>query len=142
MFADYFLVRSRIYKLTHLYTSDPSSIYWYWRGLNWRAFASWVMGVWITLPGFAQRIQDPSVTLQGWSHMYYFSWPLGTVLSMATYCALCRIWQVEALGLEDEEDVFGTFGVGGVVEGIEAGTGSESASVEEVLVEKVKGEAV
>lgn len=58
---------------------------------------------------------------------------------MATYCALCRFCTVEGLGLQDEEDVFGTFGVGSVVEVLEAGSGSESASVEEVRAEKIKG---
>lgn len=39
MFADYLLLRARTYRLTHLYTTARSSIYYYWRGMNWRAFA-------------------------------------------------------------------------------------------------------
>jgi NCS1 family nucleobase:cation symporter-1 len=77
------------------------------------------MGVWITLPGFAQRVRDPSVELEGWSHMYYFSWPLGTLLSMATYWALCRLRPMEGFGITDDEDVFGTFGPRPIVDGVE-----------------------
>ena len=110
MFADYFIVRKRLYKLTHLYNANASSIYWYWKGCNWRALAAWVMGVWITLPGFAQRVGKPDEELKGWSHMYYFSWPLGTLIAMAVYVLINRIWVVPGLGEQDQEDVFGTFG--------------------------------
>ena len=118
MFADYFLVRHRKYKLTDLYTENTSSIYWYWKGVNWRAFAAWVMGVWLTLPGFAQRVRDPTVHLEGWTEMYYFSWPLGTLVSLITYTGLCKIKPVLGIGEVDDEDVYGTFGT--VVEGIES----------------------
>jgi nucleobase:cation symporter-1, NCS1 family len=132
MFADYFVVRKRIYKLTDLYQANPSSIYWFWKGLNGRAFAAWIMGVWITLPGFAQRVQNPEVELQGWSHMYYFSWPLGTILSMASYIILCRLIPIAGLGLADSEDVFGTFGSATVVEGLVDEEAGSNVSIEKV----------
>jgi len=110
MFADYFLVRHRLLKLTDLYEPSAKSIYWYWKGLNWRAPVAWVMGVWITLPGFAQYVRDSHVELQGWSQLYYFSWPLGALLSIGTYCLLHRLSPIQGLGIEDDVDYFGTFG--------------------------------
>ncbi|KAF2122696.1 uracil permease [Lophiotrema nucula] len=136
MFADYFIVRRRLYKLTDLYKVNNESIYWYRKGANLRAFGAWVMGVWITLPGFAQRVSDPSVELAGWSHMYYFSWPLGTLLSMATYWGLCRLKPMKGIGEIDDEDVFGTFGRR-TVDGVEDGSTSSAVEVE---VEKGKGD--
>lgn len=133
MFADYFIIRKRMYKLTDLYNANPSSIYWYWKGVNWRAAVAWVMGVWITLPGFAQRVNDASVELKGWSHMYYFSWPLGTALSMLVYWSLNKFRPSPGLGQTDDEDVFGTFGH--VVEGVE----TEHHSASDINVEKGKG---
>lgn len=132
MFADYFIVRKRLYKLTHLYTPSSESIYWFWKGVNWRAFIAWPMGVWITLPGFAQQVRNPSVVLEGWTQMYYFSWPLGTLIAMGTYCSLCWLSPVEGIGMVDDEDVFGTFGDmdrgHGMVHGIETSVGSEGSS--------------
>jgi NCS1 family nucleobase:cation symporter-1 len=107
MFADYFVVRRRLYKLGDLYRTDSSTIYWFWHGVNWRAFAAWGMGVWMTLPGFAQRVADPKVVLQGWSYMYYFSWPLGTLWAFGTYWVLCKASPMEGVGCVYEEDVYG-----------------------------------
>ncbi|CAO2653150.1 Nn.00g025610.m01.CDS01 [Neocucurbitaria sp. VM-36] len=120
MFSDYFIVRQRLYKLSDLYNPSPDSIYWFWKGCNWRAFAAWAAGVWITLPGFVQWVQNSQVTLQGWSHMYYFSWPLGTLLSMGSYWGLCWLIPIKGVGAIDAEDVFGTFDTShGMVEGFD-----------------------
>ncbi|KEF60185.1 uncharacterized protein A1O9_05035 [Exophiala aquamarina CBS 119918] len=114
-FCDYFLVRKRLLKLSHLYQNNPESIYYYWKGMNWRAPVAWLMGVWITLPGFAKRVQDPTVELEGWSQMYYISWPLGTLISMITYYALHHLFPIKGVGLVDDIDYFGTFGPVGTV---------------------------
>lgn len=107
MFCDYFIVRRRIFKLSDLYIVEPRSIYYYWHGLNWRAPIAWAMGVWMTLPGFARRVQG-GPPLEGWSNMYYISWPLGTCVSMLTYYALHRISPIKGLNTIDDLDYFGT----------------------------------
>jgi len=111
MFGDYFLARKRLFKLSDLYGTNSTSIYWYWNGVHWRAAVAWVMGVWLTLPGFVQRVQDPTVELPGWSHMYYMSWPLGTLVSMMTYYLLHRLTPIFGIGLIDDLDCFQTFDV-------------------------------
>jgi NCS1 family nucleobase:cation symporter-1 len=73
MFADYYIIRRRKLKLTSLYDLSESSVYWYTKGINWRAPVSWISGVWLVLPGFVQRVQDPTVELAGWSQMYYLA---------------------------------------------------------------------
>ncbi|KAL0936858.1 NCS1 nucleoside transporter [Colletotrichum truncatum] len=112
MLADYYLVRNRRLKLTHLYEATNKSIYWYWNGINWRAAAAWTMGTWSLLPGFIQRVQDPKVELRGWSHLYYLAWPLGCTLAVATYCLLHYAFPISNPRIVDDEDYFGTFGPG------------------------------
>lgn len=104
MYADYFFVHKRTFKLPDLYRNDPASIYYYWRGLNWRAPVAWLMGIWITLPGFARRVQGGE-PLQGWSELYYISWPLGTTVSILTYILLNRLRPMPGTGPVDEDDM-------------------------------------
>jgi len=111
MFADYFLLRRRQLKLTDLYDSSPKSVYWYNGGVNWRPFVAWVMGVWITLPGFATFVKYGTVqTLAGWSNLYDISYPLGLAISVLTYILLNKVSPVQGIGAVDDIDYFGTFG--------------------------------
>ncbi|EOO04154.1 putative uracil permease protein [Phaeoacremonium minimum UCRPA7] len=110
MFADYYIIRARRLKLTDLYESSRRSIYWYWKGINWRAAIAWTMGTWALLPGFIQRIQDPAVEVPGWSNLYYVAWPLGCGAAVVTYCLLHLVWPIESPRVVDEVDYFGTFG--------------------------------
>ncbi|KAM0274368.1 hypothetical protein ACHAQH_007905 [Verticillium albo-atrum] len=112
MFADYYFVRGTRLRLTHLYELSPESSYWYWRGVNFRAVAAWVLGTWALLPGFVWRVQDPTREVKGWSHLYYMAWPTGLFLSMGVYWGLCKIWPVEGAGEVDDADYFETFGEG------------------------------
>lgn len=73
MFADYYFVRHRKLKLKSLYEMSDSSVYWYSHGINWRALVSWAMGVWLVLPGFVQRVHNPTVDMGAWSKMYYLA---------------------------------------------------------------------
>ncbi|PNS14447.1 Thiamine transporter isoform D [Sphaceloma murrayae] len=127
MFADYFLLRDRKVKLTDLYKSHPRGLYWFRKGVNWRAFVAWVGGVWVTLPGFVQRVRDPTTDLAGWSRMYYMAWPLGTALSLVWFLSLNRVWKVHGVGVEDDRDYFGTFGPR-VVDGVVVEEGSRKDS--------------
>ena len=45
MLADYHIVRRQKLKLRDLYTGDPSSIYWYLHGFNWRGPLAFVIGM-------------------------------------------------------------------------------------------------
>ncbi|CAI0649521.1 unnamed protein product [Colletotrichum noveboracense] len=128
MFADYYLIRGRNLKLTHLYEATSASVYWYWEGVNWRAGVAWVMGTWALLPGFVQRVQDPAVEKDGWSHLYYLAWPLGCTLAVVTYCLLHYVAPIETPKAVDDEDYFGTFGPreGTVLDGREQSPSKEA----------------
>ena len=110
LFSDYYLVRKRLLKLTDLFERSPRSIYWYWKGFNWRALAAWVVGVWISLPGFAEYVRYSTAReLKGWSNIYDLSYFVGFLLSIVTYYVLNWLWPVNGLGVVDDADYFGTF---------------------------------
>ncbi|KKA25993.1 hypothetical protein TD95_002701 [Thielaviopsis punctulata] len=111
MFADYYLLRHQRLKLSSLYEMSDASIYWYWRGFNWRAAVSWVLGTWALLPGFVQRVRDPTVQLPGWSQLYYMAWPVGCFGAVAAYVALNLWFPVDYAADVDDHDYFGTFDV-------------------------------
>ena len=51
--ADYWIVRHKCYKVSHLYIGNKTSLYWYQYGFHLRAFVSWLMIVWLALRKFA-----------------------------------------------------------------------------------------
>ncbi|KAL4960009.1 nucleobase cation symporter-1 family protein [Aspergillus stella-maris] len=112
MFADYFLIRRTTMKLTDMYTSNPSSLYWYTRGWNWRAAVAWVSGTWCLIPGLAQRAMASGDVWAGWTRLYQLAWFLGCIVSGGVYLGLDYFWPVPGRREVDAEDVFGTFGEG------------------------------
>ncbi|KAJ0421310.1 permease for cytosine/purines, uracil, thiamine, allantoin-domain-containing protein [Aspergillus carlsbadensis] len=126
MFADYFLVRGRRVRVSHLYEYSPNSIYWYSRGMNMRALVAWVMGSWLTVPGFVKFVQkgteDP---MPGWSNLYYISYLLGTAVTVVVYVALHYVWPMPAVVEVDDVEYSSTYeaGSGGrVLDGEEVGS--------------------
>ncbi|ORY25559.1 NCS1 nucleoside transporter family [Naematelia encephala] len=111
MITDYFWHRRSNIRLSHLYIAGPESDYWYFHGFNLRAFAAWVLGTWITLPGFIAAVSTKKITVAlGWTYMYDVAWPLGFAVSSLSYMLFNTIWPVRGAGAVDEYDVFGTFG--------------------------------
>lgn len=116
MFADYYVLRKRTIKLRDIYDESSNSLYWYSRGLNWRAAIAWPFGFWFLLPGLAQRAIDEDEHWAGWSDLYNLSWFLGAIVSGLTYLVLDQFWPMSWKQAIDDEDIFGT-GEPGIVEG-------------------------
>ncbi|CZR63717.1 related to uracil permease [Phialocephala subalpina] len=108
-FADYFLLRQQNLKLTDLYEMSPKSIYWYSRGVNWRAPVAFVLGLWMLLPGFAEHVRQPTKIWNGWTHMYWIAWFLGCFVSGGIYVILDFVFPMQHKGEIDDQDYFGTF---------------------------------
>lgn len=108
--ADYYVIRKRNLKLTDLYNFSDGSIYWFTYGVNWRAVAAWIMGVWLVMPGYIQHIRMPEVELQGWSQIYYLTVWVGFIVPAVVYLALDRVWPIQNRCDVDDRDYFGTFG--------------------------------
>ncbi|KAI0804605.1 permease for cytosine/purines, uracil, thiamine, allantoin-domain-containing protein [Irpex lacteus] len=110
MVADYHFLRGRRLKLSHLYLPNPSSDYWFWHGINWRAPIAWVLGVWPNMPGFAASVTPKAVQVSTqWIHVYYLSWPLGFSISAVIWMVLNTILPPPGVGEVDNDDASDEF---------------------------------
>ncbi|CZT44695.1 related to uracil permease [Rhynchosporium secalis] len=107
--TDYFLIRQRKVKLSDMYSPSPSGIYYFWKGVNPRAFVAWCVGWAPQLPGFIANVNPdvdvPDVCMK----MFYLAFPLGLVISATVYYLLCRFALPRGIGEIDNVDYFGTF---------------------------------
>jgi NCS1 family nucleobase:cation symporter-1 len=109
MVCDFWVIRHRKFKLSDLYVPNESSIYWYWHGFNWRAFASWLVGIAPALPGFINAV-NPSISVPaGAQNIFYIAYIEGFAVAFAVYYVLNYFFPVPGIGEIDEEDYFATF---------------------------------
>ncbi|CCG83184.1 Uracil permease [Taphrina deformans PYCC 5710] len=109
MMTDYWFVRRRKLKLSHLYRADSTSIYWFWHGINARAFLAWTIGFVPLLPGYINHINPDIHVPEAMKNLYNLAFPLGLLSSSLSFYILCRVWPPQGLGQVDDTDVFDTF---------------------------------
>lgn len=109
MICDFWVVRNRKLKLSHLYMPNSHSIYWFHHGFNWRALVSWLVGVAPALSGFINAVQPTISVPSGCKEMFYLAYISGFAISFVVHYFLNTVLPVEGLGLIDEQDVFATF---------------------------------
>ncbi|KAH7204754.1 NCS1 nucleoside transporter [Fusarium oxysporum] len=108
--CDYWLIRSRRIKLSHLYNPGPTSIYYFSYGFNPRSFIAWFLGFVTQLPGFAAGVTPNKVKVgEAWHELFYLAFPLGFAISFAAHYAINRVFPPPGLGLVDDMDYFGSF---------------------------------
>lgn len=115
----YWLICQRKIKLSDLYDPYPEGIYYYWKGVNWRAYVAWVVGWATQLPGFINAVTPSIVVSSGFVHLYYLAFPLGFAISFAVYWVLSTVSPIKGIGEVDDDDYFGTFGEIDVVRDLE-----------------------
>lgn len=107
--CDYWIIRQRRIKLSDLYHRRTTSIYYFNKGFNWRAFVAWVVGWASQLPGFAHAI-TPSISVPvGCTRLYYLAFPLGFAISFLAYWGLNTVFPPLGLGEIDNVDYYNTF---------------------------------
>ncbi|KAI0313678.1 permease for cytosine/purines, uracil, thiamine, allantoin-domain-containing protein [Amylostereum chailletii] len=135
MIAEYYFVRHRRIKLSHLYLSNPTSDYWFWHVLNWRAPVVWLLliwSVWPSLPGFSASVTPSSIEVnQGWTHIYYMSWLPEFCISATLWTAWNTIAPPRGKGEVDAKDVYGTFRPPEGLENVHAENGLEEEETKE-----------
>lgn len=109
MISEYWVVRSRKIKLTDLYHPGHDGIYYYTKGVNWRALAAWVVGFAPLLPGFVNAINPKISVPDGCIKLYYLAYPLGFTVSFIIYVAINKVFPPPGLGEVDDMDYYGTF---------------------------------
>ena len=91
MLCDYLLIRRRRLRIEHLYLGTPDSVYWYWHGYHWRAFAAFFLTLWLFLPGFLMSLIYPKVA-NNWTKIFNITFLIGVALSFTVYAGLCFIF--------------------------------------------------
>lgn len=128
MVCDYWILRRRRIKLSDLYQPRSDGLYYYWRGINWRSFASWIVGWSYLLPGFAHAVTPKVKVPEACTNLYYLAFPLGFAVSFTVHLCLNRLFPPAGLGVIDEIDHFGTF------------TPAEAAKLGVALAEPIEGQ--
>lgn len=109
MCCEYWILRHQRVKLSDLYHPRKDGIYYYWNGINWRSFVSWVFGWAYLIPGFAHAV-TPSVTVpEACTDLYYLAFPLGFTVSFLTHWCINSLFPPLGLGDMDDVDYYDTF---------------------------------
>lgn len=91
MTAFYFFVCRQKLKIEDLYRADGDGIYWYWRGLNWRAPCAWIVGVAPCLPGFVAQINGDQTMPEPAMELFYLNYLYGYLVSGVVFVALHKL---------------------------------------------------
>jgi len=88
MIASFIVIHRFRLKVDDLYIGNPSSIYWFSYGFNWRAPVAWVLGTFPSLPGFIANVNPKVEVAAGWSHVYSISFCTGVGISFVVFILL------------------------------------------------------
>ncbi|KAK5329548.1 hypothetical protein LTR93_001135 [Exophiala xenobiotica] len=92
MLVDYFFIRRGNLNLPELFTLSPHGRYYFFHGFNVRAFAAFVIGFLLPLPGFAASFgHDIGVAA---THMYALGWVLSFLMGCLSYYVICSVWKI------------------------------------------------
>lgn len=92
MIVDYFWVRRGNITMTDLYTRSSYGRYYFFHGLNLRAFAAFVLGFLLPLPGFAASFGYDIGTAA--PRMYALGWILSFLTGALAYFVICLVFKV------------------------------------------------
>ncbi|KAF2132628.1 hypothetical protein P153DRAFT_382250 [Dothidotthia symphoricarpi CBS 119687] len=108
MACDYYVLRKRRIRLSHLYHTEDSC-YYFWKGFNWRAIPAWISGWAPTIGGLIMTVRGdlnpPKVVIQ----LYYMAFLIGFFISALVFYTLNLIYPVPDMGQMDSVDLYGTF---------------------------------
>lgn len=105
--ADYAVVRKATLPLHELYTDVKTGTFYYWHGVNMRAFVVWLLSVVFALPGLVATISECGVPL-GFVRFYQANAIFAFVCPFVLYLGVCWVYP-PALGAPDLVDYFGVF---------------------------------
>lgn len=98
MMADYYIVKRGRLDVASLYSASSGKHdsapheYFYWKGINLRAYGAYIAGIAMTVAGFA-GVLGAQVS-EAAQRMYILAYPIGFVVSGIVYVALCEVFPV------------------------------------------------
>ncbi|KAF2001266.1 NCS1 nucleoside transporter family protein-like protein [Amniculicola lignicola CBS 123094] len=108
MACDYYLLRKRRVRLSHLYRTKDTS-YWFWKGVNWRAIPAWICGFAPTIGGLVVTVRMDPNPPRALVQLYYMAFLIGFFISATIFYGLNLAFPVPDMDQYDEIDVYGTF---------------------------------
>ncbi|KAL5116926.1 hypothetical protein ACEQ8H_005143 [Pleosporales sp. CAS-2024a] len=108
MTCDYYLLRRRRIRLSHLYRTYDSS-YMFWKGINWRAIPAWICGWAPTIGGLIITVRGDLHPSKPLLQLYYMAFLIGFFISGVIFYALNVLFPVENMDQVDEVDLYGAF---------------------------------
>lgn len=110
MVCDFFFLRQRKVKLSHLFHPEDSD-YWYWHGINWRVIPCWIAGWAPTIGGLIVSARKDESAPDAIYELYYIAFFVGFFISFVLFYLATTAFPLPNLGEFDEEDKYGTFTV-------------------------------
>lgn len=95
MVSDYYLVRKGYLEVKELYDARKEGPYFFWFGINWRAYAAYISGILINVVGFAGEVSNVKVPV-GAKYIYNLNYFCGFFVSLGVYWALCKLVPIPA----------------------------------------------
>ncbi|KAM5487817.1 hypothetical protein MaudMau93_004420 [Microsporum audouinii] len=92
MLVDYFLVRRGNLYLPDLYRHSSTARYYFTKGFNIRAFAAFIIGSLLLLPGLVGSIGKSFSSAA--DHMFSLGWILSFLVGSLTYWVLCMVFKI------------------------------------------------
>ncbi|KAE9569815.1 Transporter aclS [Colletotrichum fructicola] len=108
MVCDFFVLRARKVKLSHLFHPQGSD-YWYWHGVNWRVIPCWIAGWAPTIGGLIVSAEKDESAPDAVYELYYIAFFVGFFISFVLFYLANLVFPLPNLGEFDEEDKYGTF---------------------------------
>lgn len=97
--ADYWFVKKRHVDVPSLYRKHAR--YWYWKGINWRAAAAFLISLVPNVPGLAHAV-NPSVQIgSGIQHLYDVNYIWGLFSAAFVYWSLSYFFPARETLLEE-----------------------------------------
>ncbi|AGO12849.1 AaceriAGL363Cp [[Ashbya] aceris (nom. inval.)] len=106
--CEYYVVRRRMVKLADCYIRGSQSLYWYNRGINFKAIICFILGSAPGIPGLIKAADDTVNMSQGILYFYKGGFVFQYLITFALYWIANLIYPSEVDG-RDEADYFNTF---------------------------------
>ncbi|KDN37152.1 NCS1 nucleoside transporter family [Tilletiaria anomala UBC 951] len=97
MVADYWVIRRGRLDVTSLYTAEldgKHSLYYYTAGINWRAYAAYLIGLSANMAGFVGVVRGKFISTAS-QHMYTLAFIAGFSISFVCYIVINYFFPVE-----------------------------------------------
>ncbi|EPY53805.1 purine transporter [Schizosaccharomyces cryophilus OY26] len=104
MLADYYVVRKGYLKVGSLYTTDDKGPYWFFHGISFRGFISYICGLVINVTGLAGSVGDK--VPQAAMTMSKLAYLIGILVSFIAHVIICTVFPVTECGSKYMDEHF------------------------------------